>query len=220
MVPKSRAVRKYGITKTKQTADVVLALIMLVAPGVLQAAVIFSNSHNYGSLITIDVTVEDNYLGDPSKYWWKYDVTNLTYDPTAGASNGFSGFQITLPPSFDGIADRAAPNARWSFDCCSGQPVEYDIRNSAGLGIMPGESGLFSFTSPPLSITNSTGWFHSWENDVQTDIRDFSSFQGAAGPEIPAIPEPETFAMLLAGLGLLGCIRYFRKYEKNGIAYY
>ena len=76
-----------------------------------------------------------------------------------------------------------------------------------GIGIMPGESGSFSFTSLPVSITNSTGgWWHSWENDSQTAIRNFSEFTGATGPEIPAIPEPETYTMLMIGLGLVGFI--------------
>lgn len=185
------------------------AIAMLIMSGPASAAVIFSNSHNYGGLITIDVTVEDNYLGDFSKYWWKYDVTNLAFDPNPGTSNGFSGFETALPAGVPDLADRSAPNAAWEFDCCSGQPVEYDIRNSAGLGIMPGDSGLFSFTSLPRLITNSTGWWHSWEFDAQTAINNFSDFAGAVGPEVPdvvsppiGVPEPGTLALI--GVGLIG----------------
>lgn len=202
---KLRALNKQVIVK--QVGGAVLATF--IASGTASAAVVFSNSHNYGGLITIDVTVEDNYLGDFGKYLWKYDVTNLTYDPNPGTSNGFSGFETALPSGVPDLADRRAPNSGWEFDCCSGQPVEYDIRNSAGLGIMPGESGSFSFTSSPRPITNSTGWWHSWDNDGQTDIRNFSDFIGATGPEVPLtspIPEPETYAMLLIGLGLVGFV--------------
>src|SRR5687768_8258346 len=195
----------YKLSMAKRVGGAVVALI---ASGTVSAATVLSNSHNYGGLITINVTVEDNYLGDFSKYLWKYDVINHTYDPNPGTSNGFSGFELGIQgsPSL-GLADMRAPNAEWDFNCCSGQPVEYDILNSAGLGIMPGESGSFSFTSLPLPITNSTGgWWHSWENDSQTDIRNFSQFTGATGPEIPLIPEPETHSMLIVGLGLVGFI--------------
>ena len=196
----------YKSSIAKQVGSAVVATF--IASGTVSAATVLSNSHDYGGLITINVTVEDNYLGDFSKYLWKYDVTNHAYDPNPGTSNGFSGFELAIPnPGGLGLADMRAPNSGWEFDCCSGQPVEYDIRNSAGLGIMPGESGSFSFTSLPVSITNSTGgWWHSWENDSQTAIRNFSEFTGATGPEIPAIPEPETYTMLMIGLGLVGFI--------------
>lgn len=144
------------------------------------ANVIFSNTHSYGGIVTIDVTVEDNYLGDFGKYWWKYDVTNISFDPNPGTSNGFSGFETALPAGVPDLMDRAAPSAGWEFDCCSGQPVEYDIRNSAGLGIMPGDSGQFSFTSLPRFITNSTGYFHTWQGDGQTDVTTFASFEKLA----------------------------------------
>lgn len=196
----------YKSSIAKQIGGAVVATF--IASGTVSAATVLSNSHNYGGLITINVTVEDNYLGDFSKYFWKYDVTNHTYDPNPGTSNGFSGFELGIQSGEGlGLADMKAPNAGWDFNCCSGDAVEYDIRNSVGLGIMPGESGSFSFTSLPVSITNSTnGWWHSWENDSQTAIRNFSEFTGATGPEIPVIPEPETYTMLMVGLGLVGFI--------------
>jgi hypothetical protein len=195
----------YKLSVAKQVGGAVVATF--IASGTVSATTVLSNSHNYGGLVTINVTVEDNYLGDFSKYLWKYDVTNHTYDPNPGTSNGFSGFDLAIQgaPGL-GLADLRAPNSGWEFDCC-GQPVEYDIRNSAGLGIMPGESGSFSFTSLPGPITNSTGgWWHSWENNSQTDVRFFSQFTDATGPEIPLIPEPETYTMLIVGLGLVGFI--------------
>src|SRR5687768_9864139 len=160
----------YKLSIAKQVGSAVVATF--IASGTVSATTVLSNSHNYDGLITINVTVEDNYLGDFSKYFWKYDVTNHTYDPNPGTSNGFSGFELGIQsPEGLGLADMRAPNSGWEFNCCSGQPVEYDIRNSVGLGIMPGESGSFSFASLPQPITNSNGWWHSWEDNGQTDIR-------------------------------------------------
>jgi len=63
--------------------------------------VIFTNSHSYlGGSVLIDVAIENNYLGDFGKYQWKYHVTNVSFDPNPGISNGFSGFETALPAGF------------------------------------------------------------------------------------------------------------------------
>lgn len=185
-------------------------LVSAACLGSASAAVIFSNSHSYlAGAILIDVTVLDNYLGDFSKYHWNYRVTNVSFDPAPGVSNGFSGFETALPAGVPDLADRAAP-AGWVFDCCSGMPVEYDIRNSVGPGIMPGEVGDFSFTSLPRFITNSTGWFHTWRADVQTDLVYYAAASvDGLGPEVPdvvrpPIQTPEPAVVYLIGLALGG----------------
>jgi len=67
--------------------------------------------------------------GGAGKYWWKYDVTNNTFDPVPGTSNGFSGFELALPVSVPDIGDISAPDPAWDVDCCSGLPVEWDKDN-------------------------------------------------------------------------------------------
>ncbi len=189
-----------------------------------QAASIFSGTHFYGfggdpNAIEIQVDVFDNFLGDFNKYLWQYTVTNNSYDPNPGVSNGFSGFETALPAGVPDLADLFAPNANWVFDCCSGQPVEWDIRNNAGLGVMPGETGIFGFTSLPREITQSTGWFHTWENNIQTNLVFYPAGDGVEVPDVTkppiggAIPEPST--ILLFGSGLVGLASWHYRKPKN-----
>ncbi len=190
-----------------------LLISSLLSPITASAAVIFSNTHVYPDQIgtpgAVEIFVEvlDNFSGDFSKYEWRYTVTNHFYDPVPGTSNGFSGFETALPAGVPDLADLYAPNASWIFDCCSGMPVEWDITNTAGLGVMPGGTGVFGFSSLPRLITESTGWFHTWKSDGQTDLVFYELGNGVEVPDvirppIPRVPEPAT--LTLFGFGLTG----------------
>jgi hypothetical protein len=156
----------------------------------------FTNTHFYGQ-VDIKVEVYNNYLGDFTKYWWVYTVTNHTYDPVPGTSNGFSGFELALPVFVPDIANVAAPDGipPWAINCCSGQPVEWDLSNAAGApvlgGTLPGQTEKYSFTTLPRLITLSTGWFHTWENEIQTDLVYYPPNDAPEVPDLLAAPNQE-----------------------------
>lgn len=164
--------------------------------------VIFTNTHAYPfgadpAAIVIKVEVLDNYLGDFSKYHWVYTVRNNSYEPLPGTSNGFSGFELALPAFVPDIADVSAPDGigPWLINCCSGLPVEWDLRNSDGApvagGTLPGQTEVYSFSTLPRLVAISTGWFHTWQFDVQTDIVNYPIGDGPEVPDVLAPPGQE-----------------------------
>ena len=85
--------------------------------------------------------------------------------------------------------------------------MEWDIRNSEGLGIMPGEVGLFSFTTlPRFILTAEAGWFHTWRNDAQDFIVSYGANNAPLAPDLvrptvdPVIPEPSSLILLGSGI--------------------
>ena len=99
----------------------------------------------------------------------------------------------------------------WFFNCCSGTEPEWDIDNSTGVGILPGFSGVFGFTTAPRAdvivpgvAPGLTSWMHSWVNDLQVNL-----FTGDISVPGQQIPEPG--ALLLIGAGLVAFIGYSRR---------
>lgn len=186
-------------------AAVALAFGALVVSGPASAGLLAHFDHSYlGGAVEIDLDV---YSGAPDapagKYLWKYTVTNISYDPTPGSSNGFSGFELFLPSPIPEIADITDPAPGWEHNCCSGLPQEWDIRNSNGLGIMPGQTGIFSFTTDPrLVAINDAGWFHSWVSDLQTSTNPTVGMHVPLVPGLVPIATPAPGTVLLLGLGI------------------
>jgi hypothetical protein len=198
---------------------IILAVSLLVVSGqAAQALTIATNSVTVtdpgsGGTVTIVSAVEDNFLGDFSKLEFTYTVTNHSYDPLPGFTNGLSGFQSVFLGPVPGVADQFGPPA-WFFNCCGGSSppfgAEWDIDNSSGFGVAVGSTDVFGYTVPVGNVWTDLyagGWMHSWDNNSQVNI--FNIVDNTTGLSIltPVVPEPGTGLLLGLGLAGLGAVR-------------
>lgn len=165
-------------------------------------AIIYSNTHIYGfgadpNAVVIRVDVHNNYFGDFTKYHWVYTVHNNSYEPNPGSSNGFSGFETMLPAPVPDIANISAPDGigPWLINTFSGAPVEWDLPNTPGApvggGTLPGQVEVYAFSTLPRLIVPSGGWFHTWENDIQTAIVSYPPGNEIEVPDVLSEPNRE-----------------------------
>ena len=73
--------------------------------------------------------------------------------------------------------------------------MEWDLRNTDGApvggGTLIGQTEVYGFTTLPRLVTLSTGWFHTWEQNSQTNIINYPPLDGPEVPDVLAPPNQE-----------------------------
>jgi hypothetical protein len=152
------------------------------------AALIANSVHYYAyggdpQAVMITVSVYDNYQGDFNKYHWIYEVVNNSYNPSCYpfASNGFSGFLLYLDfIDPNEIGNIQSPGPGWVIGAQWPLPMNWDIVEANG--IMPGESGTFSFTTSPRYTATTEGYFNTRCFGIPVKAVNFTTSDGPEGP--------------------------------------
>ena len=136
---------------------------------IIQTGTFFWTDPASGGELQIKVQVSKDYWGN---YKWTYIVKNISYEPSPGFSNGFSGFNIHFPVAVPEFHSQTGPSG-WEMNCCGVIPpfgAEWDIRNSDGYGIPIGGKAVFSFRTAPRELVVYSSHAHTWISDIQVNI--------------------------------------------------
>lgn len=187
--------------------------------GSIAVAALLAGSPAQASLLFQGVTFSTTYSGN-----------TLTLEIDAAGRNGswasavsVNALQVKNVGSFSSVS-MSGPGGAWTFD-----PDELNAAGCAGGG---GGGGRACFTHAPVALGDNmifTFTFMGGVLDLDTPHVKVH-FLNAAGNkqgsllsmDVPAtvtmIPEPETYALLLAGLGMLGFAARRRKPEEESVA--
>ena len=205
-------------------ASLVLAIAALAYVGAANAALPLTNQYSVTSSAT-------NVSGNQ----WKFDytITNLT-EGNAGSQLGLDGFSIIAPTTATFI-NQSSPNSfipggYWGLSTSNA----LDLRGNNTQNFSPatgnvvytwwgyntqsvyqeGSSASFSITFDNVSVaSNAAAITTYWGFTTPTasayttnEYGNYTSYLTSVLSPVAAVPEPETYAMLLTGLGLIGFI--------------
>jgi hypothetical protein len=161
----------------------------------------------------VSIVDSDTFLGS-GRWKYEYTLTNLTTCLSAECFSNAPIYDFVLPlPPDTGVTDITAP-ANWSFDLaytakayipcfCQLPVVEWHATAYPGDALPVGESlSGFSYVAAfgPMK-------YPYWVVNVGLERTDGDP-AGPASPiaiaNLAAVPEPEVYGLMLAGLGLLG----------------
>ena len=167
-----------------------------------QLAVTVTLTNNTGQAINnvqwgvgLDPDQDSLIYGDPSTI---NSIVGLGNDAAVSATGRFSGYTVTLENTTPDSGFNVAAFIR-SGDCCA--PV-----NPADALAAAQEPGFNTVGDDSISLAYDLGTI-----DAGGTTSFSYAYNMSVVPVTPPIPEPETYAMLLAGLGLVGFMARRRK---------
>ena len=193
----SFSVVAYGLAGTAPIGDKYFLSVALL--GAQQAGGSFGSFTVNGNTFnaTADMTWGTPPLDDALREWDPGDLAKHSIFPTYFKEFGFyfSGSQQS------GVFN-TQDHPSWGPQSGTGLYYQqFDINIS---GLAPGQGLHFDLYSEKFNKKNGL-------LNGDTDVNRFAPFSHDAEAHVTAVPEPETYAMLLAGLGLLGFTARHRK---------
>jgi hypothetical protein len=168
-----------------------------------------------GTFDLINLGTDPNVL-DLSKTFSSLEAISLTF--TVGHTNGGSGGPYVVTETITNSTGQTWLDYHFTISepTTGGQGVVFTNFNNSGL------TG-FTLDSAPSSGPRTLNFTGELANSgVTTATFSLSPFDPGAGntatftlTQVPTIPEPETYAMLLAGLGLMGYMAKRRRSKEN-----
>lgn len=171
-------------------------------------------------LATLAFTLMTGAAAQASTFNFSYDFTDGTaisgsFDGTANGDlvTGLSNISLLL----NGASLSSSPFRAYGFAANTGSPNLNAVVSFSGLqsnfiftdGSPDGSTGSFFLAIPYSSTSTSLVQFVTSAGMYVTDSAPGTNVQ--ANWHVTSVPEPETYAMLLAGLGLLGVAARRRK---------
>lgn len=212
-----------GIWRRKPLQIAVLCLSMY-AMGSVQAADITIVDVNTGDLNTIVSASQDgNKLLVNENYAERYTVPYDSHDGNA-VINEFGGYfdkKITITgwdPNVNITLKFAVANqTQWSWSDYHFEFWNESFTQRLDLNVIDANNDIFS--NEKIDAKMVTFWAPAWQQVGQTGNYSLTFAPDLSGlgtqtfgiRQVATVPEPETYAMLLAGLGILGALGRRRK---------
>lgn len=159
----------------------------------------FYNSYPFGYRVNVEansILVDFNYLSGAASTW-----------DTESQSCPIGDYECSLPFSFNGLGVSGLNDS--SGNALQGVTVDTNMAGWDSTRLSFG-SDYVQFDWKGLSFTSDI-WTDGTPTTLATPATYFNATLDFGQAPITAVPEPETYAMLLAGLGLLGFMGQRRK---------